>query len=225
MINRIIKRLAFLNKSEPFLYQLLGFKTSNKHYYTKALQHKSYDINNNNERLEFLGDAILNSIVSEQLFLNNKYKEEGFLSQQRAIIVSRKHLNKVGKNLIKPTNIKSSLKRIPDKIFGNTLEAIIGAIYIDKGAEESKRFIVNNIINSEFIKDFTGVDYKSQLQKVGHKNKRKIEYKLLESAGLDHSKEFTIAVFIDDINTSQAKASSIKEAEQIAAKKTLNIVF
>ena len=60
---------------------------------------------------------------------------------------------------------------------------------------------------------------------MGHKNKRKIEYKLLESAGLDHSKEFTIAVFIDNINISQAKASSIKEAEQKAAKKTLNIVF
>ena len=225
MINKIIKRLAFLNKSEPFLCQLLGFKTSNNHYYIKALQHKSYDINNNNERLEFLGDAILNSTVSEQLFLNNKNKEEGFLSQQRAIIVSRKHLNKVGKKLIKPSNIKSSLKRIPDKIFGNTLEAIIGAIYIDKGTDESKRFIINNIINSEFIKELTGVDYKSQLQKAGHKNKHKIEYKLLESAGLDHSKEFTIAVFVDNVNISQAKASSIKEAEQKAAKKTLNSVF
>ena len=74
MINRIIKRLAFLKKSEPFLYQLLGFKTSNKHYYIKALKHKSYDINNNNERLEFLGDAILNFIVSEHLFLKNNNK-------------------------------------------------------------------------------------------------------------------------------------------------------
>jgi len=202
----------------------LGFKTTNKHYYTKALQHKSYDVNNNNERLEFLGDSILNFIVSEQLFLNNN-KAEGFLSQQRAIIVSRKHLNKVGKKLIKPTSIKSRLKIIPEKIFGNTLEAIIGAIYIDKGTAKTKEFIISNIVNSEFIKEFTGVDYKSELQQLGHKKKQKIEYKLLESKGLDHSKEFTIAVFLDNVNISQAKASSIKEAEQKAAKKTLNIVF
>jgi len=131
----------------------------------------------------------------------------------------------VGKKLIKPSNIKNNLKRIPDKIFGNTLEAIIGAIYIDKGTEVSKKFIINNIINSKFIKELTNVDYKSQLQKAGHKNKQKIEYKLLESEGLDHSKEFTVAVFIDNVNISQAKAPSIKEAEQKAAKKTLNIVL
>ena len=159
------------------------------------------------------------------MFLKNKNKEEGFLSQQRAIIVSRKHLNKVGKKLIKSSNIKSCLKTIPEKIFGNTLEAIIGAIYIDKGTDKTKRFIINNIINSEFIKEVTGKDYKSELQKLGHKNKLKIEYKILESKGLDHCKEFTIAVFVDNINISQAKASSIKEAEQKAAKKTLNIVF
>jgi len=159
------------------------------------------------------------------LFLNNNNKEEGFLSQQRAIIVSRKHLNKVGKKLIKPANIKNRLKTIPEKIFGNTLEAIIGAIYIDKGTDKTKQFIINNIINSEFIKEVTGGDYKSELQKLGHKNKQKIEYKILESKGPDHSKEFTVAVFVNNINISQAKASSIREAEQKAAKKTLNIVF
>ncbi|MDC0204617.1 ribonuclease III [Flavobacteriales bacterium] len=203
----------------------MGFKTSNKQYYIKALQHKSYNINSNNERLEFLGDAILNSIVSEQLFLKNKNKEEGFLSQQRAIIVSRKHLNKVGKKLISPVNIKSRLKILPEKIFGNTLEAIIGAIYIDKGIGKTKEFIVYNIINSEFITELTGTDYKSDLQKLAQNNKQKIKYKLLESKGPDHNKEFTVAVFVDNVNISQAKAPSIKEAEQIAAKRTLNIVF
>ena len=171
-----------------------------------------------------MGDAILNSIVSEYLFLNNN-KEEGFLSQERAIIVSRKHLNKLGKKLLASKNIKSSLKIIPEKVFGNTLEAIIGAIYIDKGIDEAKRFVINNIINSEFINEFTGADYKSELQKRCHKNKKNVEYSVIESKGLDHCKEFTIAVFLDGENISQAKASSIKEAEQKAAKKTLNIVF
>lgn len=80
-------------------------------------------------------------------------------------------------------------------------------------------------MNSEYIKEFIGADYKSELQKLSHKNKQKIEYKLLESKGLDHNKEFTIAIFINNVNISQAKASSIKEAEQKAAKKTLKIVF
>ena len=97
--------------------------------------------------------------------------------------------------------------------------------YFDKGIDKTKQFIVYNIINSEFITELTGGDYKSDLQKLVQKNKQKIEYKLLESKGPDHSKEFTIAVFVDNVNISQAKASSIKEAEQIAAKKTLNIVF
>lgn len=203
----------------------MGFKTKKKHLYVKALQHKSYDTNNNNERLEFLGDAILNSIVSEQLFFKNNNKEEGFLSQKRAIIVSRKHLNKVGKKLIDPSNIKNELKRIPEKIFGNTLEAIIGAIYIDKGIEKTKQFVIRNIINSKYIKGFPENNHKGELQKRAHKTKQKIEYKLLESKGQDHNKEFTVAVFIDKIKISQAKAASIKEAEQKAAKKTLNSVF
>ena len=110
-------------------------------------------------------------------------------------------------------------------MFGNTLEAIIGAIYIDKGIDETKRFVIKKIINSEFINEFTGADYKSELQKRCHKNKKKIEYRLIESKGLDHCKEFTIAVFLEEVYISKAKGLSIKEAEQNAAKKTLNIVF
>ena len=207
------------------MIKLLGFKPGNKQIYTQALQHKSFDNINNNERLEFLGDAILNFVVSEYLFSKNPNQEEGFLSQQRAIIVGRKHLNKIGKKTINSSKIKSSLKTIPESVFGNTLEAIIGAIYIDKGIEKTKQFIIHTIINSEFIEEFSGIDFKSELQKQIQKKKQKIKYKLVETDGPDHNKEFNVAVYIDSVNIAQAKASSIKEAEQKAAKKALNSVF
>jgi len=207
------------------LVKLLGFKPGNQQIYTQALKHKSFDNINNNERLEFLGDAILNFVVSEYLFSKNPNQEEGFLSQQRAIIVGRKHLNKVGKKTINSSKIKSSLKTIPESVFGNTLEAIIGAIYIDKGIEKTKQFIIHTIINSEFIEEFSGIDFKSELQKQIQKKKQKIKYKLVETDGPDHNKEFNVAVYIDSVNIAQAKASSIKEAEQKVAKKALNIVF
>ena len=219
------KRLSFFKKREPFFVQLLGFRPGNKQIYTQALKHKSFDNINNNERLEFLGDAILNFVVSEYLFSKNPNQEEGFLSQQRAIIVGRKHLNKVGKKIIRSSKIKSSLKTIPESVFGNTLEAIIGAIYIDKGIEKTKQFIIHTIINSEFIEEFSGTDFKSELQKQIQKKKQKIKYKLVETDGPDHNKEFNVAVYIDSVNIAQAKASSIKEAEQKAAKKALNSVF
>ena len=207
------------------MVKLLGFKPGNQQIYTQALKHKSFDNINNNERLEFLGDAILNFVVSEYLFSKNPNQEEGFLSQQRAIIVGRKHLNKVGKKTINSSKIKSSLKTIPESVFGNTLEAIIGAIYIDKGIEKTKQFIIHTIINSEFIEEFSGIDFKSELQKQIQKKKQKIKYKLVETDGPDHNKEFNVAVYIDSVNIAQAKASSIKEAEQKVAKKALNIVF
>ena len=207
------------------MVKLLGFKPGNQQIYTQALKHKSFDNINNNERLEFLGDAILNFVVSEHLFSKNPNQEEGFLSQQRAIIVGRKHLNKVGKKTINHSKIKSSLKTIPESVFGNTLEAIIGAIYIDKGIEKTNQFIIHTIINSEFIEEFSGIDFKSELQKQIQKKKQKIKYKLVETDGPDHNKEFNVAVYIDSVNIAQAKASSIKEAEQKVAKKALNSVF
>ena len=81
------ERLTFYNKSKSFLFKILGYNPIHKEIYLKALQHKSYSINENNERLEFLGDAILDFIVAKQLYLENPNQEEGFLSQQRAIIV------------------------------------------------------------------------------------------------------------------------------------------
>ena len=129
------------------MFKILGYSPENKKIYLQAFKHKSFDTNNNNERLEFLGDAILDFIIAKQLYLENPEQEEGFLSQQRAIIVGRKHLNLVGKEMFSDSDIKSKLKIIPKNVYGNTLESLIGAIYIDKGIEQTQKFIIKYIYN------------------------------------------------------------------------------
>ena len=215
---------CFYEKDEK-LSKLLGFNSKKKPIYKTAFKHKSFCEKQNNERLEFLGDSILNIIVSEHVFLKHKNKEEGFLSKKRSLIVARKHLNMVGKKIINEKHILSNLKKTPDSVFGNTLEAIIGAIYIDKGIQKTRCFVKKNIINSSFIKENTTTDYKTQLQINTQKQNKKIKYRVIKKEGPDHRKEFTVAVFVDKKNIAIGKSSSIKDAEQKAAEKALKIVF
>ena len=204
---------------------MLGYQPNNKTIYKKALTHKSADKYTNNERLEFLGDAILSLVVSELLFLENTDQEEGFLSKKRATIVARKHLNIVGKKIIPSNKIKHKLNPVTENIFGNTLEAIIGAIYIDRGFLKAKKFISTHVYSSGFIQKLLEADFKTELLKYGHKKGVKIEYVLQKKTGLDHKKEFLVAVFIENKKIAEATGDSIKEAEQNAAKKTINNVF
>ena len=207
------------------MFKILGYSPEKEKIYLQALKHKSFDINNNNERLEFLGDAVLDFIIAKQLYLENPGQEEGFLSQQRAIIVGRKHLSIVGKEMFSDSEIKSNLKTIPKNVYGNTLEAVIGAIYIDKGIEQAQKFIIEHIYNSKFIGGLSDTDYKSKLLKELQKTKVKIDYRVLKTEGPDHKKEFLVALYIGSIKKAEAKSSSIKEAEQKAAKKAYNSVF
>jgi len=207
------------------LFKILAYKPANEKIYLQALRHKSFDIHNNNERLEFLGDAILDFIIAKQLYLENPRQEEGFLSQQRAIIVGRKHLNMVGKEMFSDSDINSKLKIIPKNVYGNTLESVIGAIYIDKGIKQTQKFIIKHIYNSTFIEGLSDTDYKSKLLKQSQKTKVNIDYRVLKREGPDHKQEFLVALYIGSVKKAEAKASSIKEAEQKAAKKAYNSVF
>ena len=200
-------------------------KSSYNSIYKTALTHKSYDEKHNNERLEFLGDAILSSVISDFLFLEKKNHVEGVLSQKRSIIVGRKHLNLVGEKIIPSDKIISNLKLVPKSVFGNTLEAIIGAIYIDKGLEATKLFIKEYIYDSEYLNSLSDIDFKSQLLTRSQKEKFNIEYRLEKKEGLEHAKFFLVSVFINGKKSAEAKASSIKEAEQRASKKIINSVF
>ena len=157
--------------------------------------------------------------------MENKNEDEGFLSQERAIIVGRKHLNLVGKKIIPPSKIKSNLKKTPINVYGNTLEAIIGAIYLDKGIAQARVFIKTHIYKSEFLVELSDKDYKSKLLKYSQKEKIKITYKVEKQKGPDHNKEFLVAVLVGNKKIAEAKANSKKEAEQNAAKKAIKIVF
>ena len=206
------------------MFSILGYSPSGE-IYKKAFIHKSANNIYHNERLEFLGDAILSFIITDLLFLENTKKEEGSLSQKRASIVSRKHLNLVGKKIIPKDQIKSRLKNIPLNVYGNIVEAIIGAIYIDKGIKEAKIFIKKHIYNSDFLEEFSDLDFKSRLLKYAQKEGVKIEYKLEKQKGLDHEKEFLVAIFLNEKKIAESQARSKKEAEQKVAKKAINILF
>ena len=207
------------------MFKILGYKTARKEIYLKALQHKSYNIKENNERLEFLGDAILNFIITKQLYLEYQQQEEGFLSQQRAVIVGRKHLNLVGMKILSDSDIKSNLKIIPKSVYGNTLESIIGAVYIDKGIVHAEKFIIRHIYSSEFIEELSNIDFKSKLLRLSQSLKINIKYRVLKRKGPSHKQEFLVAVYLQNIKKAEAKGLSIKEAEQKAAKKAYNSVF
>jgi len=167
----------------------------------------------------------LDFIVAKHLYLEHPKQEEGFLSQQRAVIVGRKHLNLVGMKILSVSDIKSNLKIIPKSVYGNTLESIIGAIYIDKGIVQAEKFIIGHIYSSEFIEELSDTDYKSKLLKASQALKIKTTYKVLKREGPSHNQEFLVAVYLENIKKAEATASSIKEAEQKAAKKAYNSVF
>jgi len=147
------------------------------------------------------------------------------LSQKRAIIVGRKHLNLVGKKIIPTKEIKSKLNKIPLSVYGNTLEAILGAIYIDKGFGKTNLFVQKYIYTSEFLNELSDIDFKSKLLKYSQKENVNIEYKVEKQEGPDHKKEFLIAIYFNYNKIAEARASSKKEAEQKAAKKAYKTVF
>ena len=155
------------------------------------------------------------------MFLENPKEEEGFLSQKRAILVSRRHLNLIGEKIIPKHIIKNKLNDSSLNMFGNTLEAIIGAIYMEEGMGPTKNFIRNHIYNSEFVSLLLDTDYKSQLLKYSQKKRIKIEYKLEKKQGEDHKKEFFVAAMINGKKITEASARSKKKAEQKAAYKAI----
>ena len=167
----------------------------------------------NYERLEFLGDSILNSVVSEHLFLNHKKKDEGSLSKERSVIVARKNLNRIGKDILPKEQIQHRLQVITPNIFGNILESIVGAVYLDLGYNRTKEFIETHIIKNTKSEKSEN-DYKSKILEWSQQNNKKIKFVNIDQKGPDHKKEYLIHLYINEKNISKAWGKTIKSAEQ-----------
>jgi ribonuclease-3 len=183
-----------------------------------------------NERLEFLGDAILGSVVAEYLFLKYPYRDEGFLTETRSKLVNRESLNKTG--------IKIGLKKILEieigernftgnkSLFGDILEAFIGAVYMDKGYVFTKSFILNRILLHMDLDDMiaTTTNYKSKIIEWSQKFNKQIEYQVLTINGNQRFKEFVVALQVENEQIAQGKGSTKKKAEQEASKNACEIL-
>ena len=177
----------------------------------------------NYERLEFLGDSILSSIISEHLFLNYTQKDEGYLSKKRSVIVARKNLNKIGKETLPKEQIQHKLHTITPNIYGNILEAIVGAIYLDLGYNKTKEFTVTHIIKKT-KSDKSENDYKSKILEWSQKNNKQIKFININQKGPDHKKEYLIQLFVNEKNISEAWGKTIKSAEQKSSEIAYKIV-
>ena len=189
--------------------------------YQKALTHKSFNKNWNNERLEFLGDAILSSVVSESLFLLSPNQEEGELSLKRDAIISRSNLNKIAKKRFQNVSFLYKTKSISENMYGNFLEAIIGAIYLDKGLTITKGVIQRLILTGEEA-TVKNKDFKSELYFLVKKQNQKINFVKMDQKGPDHKKSHKIGLMIDEKIIDSCWATTIKEAEIRLSKKMLS---
>ncbi|MEO6814220.1 MAG: ribonuclease III [Ginsengibacter sp.] len=222
-------RNIFLSKNEKeFRKQLrnvLGFTPGKIKLYKTALSHRSVreGADENNERLEFLGDAIISTIVAHYLFMRYPYKDEGFLTEMRSKMVNRNQLNdiavKIGlKKITLYNRFDNSLK--VSQIFGNTLEALIGAVYLDKGYEGTQKWVAQQIINPHlFMQDLENLDInlKNKLYGWANKNGKTLEFETLDEKIENGRRLFTIGAMIDGELVAEAKAYNKKDASQVAA--------
>lgn len=215
-------------KKKEFKKQLnnvLGFTPGNLDLYKTALSHRSVreGADENNERLEFLGDAVLSSIVAHYLFMKYPYKGEGFLTEMRSKMVNRQQLNDIGikmglKKITIYNKFDSSLKI--SQIFGNTLEALMGAVYLDRGYDKTQTWVEKYIISTHmFIDDLEGIEIniKNKLYGWANKNGKSLEFATLDEKFENGRRLFTIGATVDGELVAQAKGYNKKDASQIAA--------
>lgn len=214
------------------LQSILSFSYGKIDLYRQALTHKSALAKGNvsasetsNERLEFLGDAIVNAVVSDYLFQKFPGEDEGFLTKARSKIVSRGNLSKTALKMNLHKLLVSSLGKvdISETLFGNALEALIGAIYMDKGYRAASKFVHAQLLNKHIdINELLSmeVDYKSSLLEWCQKNKKRMVF-IVEQ---DESKAFVSELFIDDEKMATGHGTSKKRAEQKASEKAWHLV-
>lgn len=224
-----------IKKNLSSLQRTLDISVKNPHYYIKALTHSSFldlhpELIQSNERLEYLGDSVLSMVVGKYLFENYPDEEEGFLTKSRSSLVSRKRLAEAAEILGLQNIILYNQKYLKDSIEGvqtilsDSLEAIIGAIYLDQGLDRVEKFIISKLIiplegNDSFLMD---TNYKGQLLELSHSYKMSApRYNIVKEEGPAHNKEFTVEVFIDEQLMGVGFGKNKKSAEQRASQQAL----
>ena len=229
-------RLLFRKDKESYLcfYRMLGFYPRDIRIYEQALLHKSSSVKSdkgrllNNERLEFLGDAILDAVVGDIVYQRFDGKREGFLTNTRSKIVSRESLNHLAEQIGLLKLIKFNTRQSAHNSYmgGNAFEALVGAIYLDRGYEYCKFFMEHRIIGHYLDLNKVSrkeVNFKSKLIEWTQKNKVEIVFDLVSQACDEfNSPVFESEIVIEGIHACKGKGYSKKESQQMAAHETLN---
>jgi ribonuclease-3 len=207
------------------LYRVTGVIPQQLALYTLAMQHSSASskLTENNERLELLGDSVIDLAVADHLFKHFPYKPEGFLTEMRAKLVSRGMLNDIAirmglKELIVRKASEADFHK--SSIAGNALEALVGAIYLDLGYQAAHRFVLERMIQpyidlDELVR--TTVNFKSKLLEWCQKRQKKLQFKLVSEHREKNKWVYTMAAIVDDEKVGRGSESSKKRAEQLAA--------
>ncbi|NOR27098.1 MAG: ribonuclease III [Lutibacter sp.] len=213
------------------LKKLIGFKPINLELYKKAFIHRSIKsidkktgLQINYERLEFLGDAMLSAVIASHLFQEVPSGDEGYLTQMRSKIVSREHLNELGRdfNLLLFVKSNVSKSKFGDDIHGNIFEALVGAIYLDRGYRYCEKFIHKRVVVPYVdVPKLEGkiTSYKSLFIEWCQKQKNEFLYEVYEDTGNDTIKHFSVKLFLEGKIIAKGRATSKKKAEEIASKR------
>ncbi|WP_026897576.1 ribonuclease III [Daejeonella oryzae] len=215
------------------LRNLLGFVPGNLSLYRMAFRHKSVAVplkngsKNSNERMEFLGDAILGSVVAEVLFKRYPYKEEGFLTEMRSKIVSRSNLNQLSRKLGLGEILEydNRVLNFPNKqgaLLGDAFEALVGAVFLDKGYNFTREFLINRIIKPHVDihqLELTETNFKSKVIEWCQRHGKDIMFEVIANAEGENTKLFTVQIVIDGENYALGRDYNKKNAEKLAAEK------
>lgn len=239
MLRRFIKKVKAIphQGKEPYLtyFKVLGFYPDRIDLYIEAMTHRSASSSENgtrinNERLEFLGDAILDAIVADILYKKFESEKEGFLTSTRSRIVQRETLNKVAVEMGIDNLIISSTRNLAHNtnIYGDALEALIGAIYLDQGYRVAKHFIYQKLIKQHLDMEVVlnnEVDFKSRLIEWGQKKKVEVQFDVIKSYYDEQNNPiFESIVVVGGKQIGKGKGYSKKESHQMAAKQALRLI-
>ena len=229
---------AHLSKEKKLrisIKNIFGFYPGNIFLYKLALRHKSASLEKingfkiNNERLEYLGDAVLGAVVADYLFKRFPYETEGFLTEMRSKIVSRSSLNKLSyklglTNLVFSTESKNNKSKSAG---GDAFEAFVGALYLDKGYDFTRSVIIKRIIFIHYdVENLlkSDINYKSKMIEWSQKEKHALEFKLVGELKTKHEKLYDVDLIINGEKIASGRDFSIKGAEKLAAEKAWKIL-